>query len=109
MLALIFATSGWSHLTEPRERAESIGMSPAFTAALGLAELAGAISIAAGLFPQIGAVLLIGVMLGAIYKKAAVWDVGFWGEKSDGWYYDVLYLSAALVILATAGGHWTLT
>lgn len=75
-VALLFGWSGWSHLTEPRERGRSIGVSPAATA-----------------------------MLGAIAKKAFVWKTGFWGkESSQGWYYEVLYLLCNLVILATGGG-----
>jgi hypothetical protein len=40
MVAAIFVTSGWSHLRDPKGRAESIGMSPACTMFLGTAELA---------------------------------------------------------------------
>lgn len=109
LIALLFGASGWSHTRKPEERAESIGMSPSFTLALGVAELAGAVSVGLGIFPQLGAMLLIGVMLGAIHKKVVVWKTGFWGEKSNGWFYDALYLVCNLVILATGGGAWTLT
>lgn len=107
-IAAVFATSGWSHATQPKERAESIGMSPAFTLVLGVVEVLGAISIALGILTQLGAAALIAVMLGAIGKKMFVWKSGFWGEKNDGWYYDLLYLICNLVILTTAGGDYTL-
>lgn len=107
MIAAIFATSGWSHMTKPKERAESIGMSPTFTLALGVVELLGAASIALGVYPQLGAIVLIGVMLGAIRTKMFVWRTGFWGDEGQGWYYDLLYLVCCLVILATAGGALT--
>lgn len=109
MIAAVFGTSGWSHATKPKERAESIGMSPTFTLALGLVELLGAASLVLGLYPQIGAILLIGVMLGAIQKKMFVWKTGFWGEEGQGWYYDLLYLVCNLVILTTGGGGIALT
>ncbi|HUF31477.1 MAG TPA: DoxX family protein [Gemmatimonadaceae bacterium] len=108
MIALVFGTSGWSHLTKPKERGESIGMSPAATSVLGAVELASAIALVLGVFVQVAAVLLIGVMLGAIGKKMFVWKSGFWGRKNDGWYYDLLYLVCNLVLLATGGGEWTL-
>jgi putative oxidoreductase len=108
LLAAVFATSGWSHATKPKERAESIGMSPSFTLVLGIAELLGAASIAVGILAQLGALLLIAVMLGAIFKKIVVWKSGFWGKKNDGWYYDLLYLVGSLVIVATGGGALTL-
>jgi putative oxidoreductase len=103
-IAILFGSSGWSHASEPEQRAESIGMSPAFTLALGIAEIAGAVSLALGVYPQVGAALLIGVMLGAIGKKAFVWKSGFWGDEGNGWYYDALYLICNLVILTTGGG-----
>lgn len=104
-VALLFGWSGWSHLTEPRERGGSIGMSPAATAVLGAVELAGAALLVVGLWVQVAAAALIAVMLGAIAKKAFVWKAGFWGkESSQGWYYDALYLICNLVFLTTGGG-----
>jgi putative oxidoreductase len=109
MIAAIFASSGWAHATKPKERAESIEMSPPFTLGLGIVELLGAASIAIGIYPQVGAVLLIGVMLGAIQKKMFAWKTGFWGDEGQGWYYDLLYLVCNLVILTTGGGAYTVT
>ena len=109
MIAAIFGTSGWSHVTKPKERAESIGMSPRFTLVLGAVELVGAASLVLGLYAQVGAILLIGVMLGAIQKKMFVWKTGFWGENGQGWYYDTLYLVCNLVILTTDGGAIAIT
>jgi putative oxidoreductase len=109
MIAAIFATSGWAHATRPKERAESIEMSAPFTRGLGIVELLGAASIALGLYPEAGAILLIGVMLGAIHKKVFAWKTGFWGDEGQGWYHDLLYLVCNLVILTTGGGAYTVT
>lgn len=109
LIAAIFATSGWSHVARPKERAESIGLPPAATVLLGLCELVGAASVLLGFLPSYGAALLIVVMAGAIYKKVAVWRKGFWGEESNGWYYDLLYATCSFLILVTGGGAWTLT
>ena len=109
MIAAVFGTSGWSHATKPKERAESIGMSAAFTLGLGVVELLGAASLVLGVYPQVGAILLMGVMLGAIRRKVFVWKTGFWGDEGQGWYYDLLYLVCNLVILATGGGGIRLT
>jgi len=103
-IAILFGWSGWSHVRKPRERGESLGMPPAATAALGALELAGAILLVIGLWVQPAAIALAAVMLGAIAKKALVWKTGFWGEDSQGWYYEVLYLVCNLVILTTGGG-----
>lgn len=109
MMAAMFGSSGWSHLTRPGERADSIGMSEGFTLGLGVVEVVAAASLALGAWPQIGALALSVVMLGAIRKKMFVWKTGLWGEKGHGWYYELLYLVCNLVILATGGGSWRIT
>ncbi len=108
LIAVLFATSGWAHATRPQERGESIGMSPLPTVVLGVVELLGAASVALGLYAGAGAILLMVVMLGAIYKKVFVWKTGFWGEESQGWFYDLLYLVCSFVILTTGGGAYVL-
>ena len=108
MVALVFITSGWSHVTKPAERSKSIGMSKGFTLFLGLAELAGGLGVALGVLTQPAAIGLILVMLGAIYKKIAEWHTGFWGEKASGWHYDLIFLVMNLLILFTDGGRWVL-
>lgn len=107
LLAAVFITSGWSHVRQPKARAESIGMPPAVTFVLGAVEVLGAISVALGIYAQAGALLLMAVMLGAVGKKIFAWDAGFWGEKNDGWYYDALYFAGAFVIATTGGGALT--
>lgn len=108
MVAAVFAASGWSHIRDPRGRAESIGASPQFTALLGAAELAGALGVAFGVLTQLAALGLILIMLGAIQKKIFVWHTGFWGDKSSGWHYDLMFVVMNLVIIATRGGRFVL-
>ncbi len=109
LIAAVFASSGWSHATRPQERAGSVGMPAGATMVLGIAELAGAVSLALGFYAQLGAMLLALVMLGAIYKKMFVWQTGFWGGESNGWYYDLLYLVCNLVILTAGAGALAVT
>jgi putative oxidoreductase len=108
LVAVVFITSGWSHVKDPVERGRSIGMSPGFTRFLGVAELAGGLGVAFGVLTQLAALGLILVMLGAIQKKISVWHTGFWGKHSDGWHYDLLLVSMCLVIAATGGGRYVL-
>ena len=105
MVAAVFGTSGYSHLKSPRERAESMGMSVGFTVFLGVAELAGSMALVLGVLTQWAALGLILIMCGAIYKKIVVWKTGFWGEKSMGWHYDLMFVVMNLVILCTSGGQ----
>jgi len=108
MIAIVFFSSGWSHVKDPAGRAESIGLSKAFTAFLGVAEIAGSLGVAFGVLTQLAALGLILVMLGAIQKKIFVWHTGFWGKHNNGWHYDLLFVVMNLVVIATGGGRWVL-
>lgn len=108
IVAIIFFSSGKSHAKDPVGRGKSIGMSAATTSFLGIAEIVAAVSLAFGLVPEIGSLIIIVVMAGAIYKKTTVWQTGFYSENGIGWHYDLLLLIAALVILATGGGEWVI-
>lgn len=107
-VGIVFLSSGWSHLKDPAGRGQSIGMSKGFTAFLGLAEVAGSLAIVFGVLQQLAAIGLILIMLGAIQKKIFVWRTGFWGEKSSGWHYDLMFAVMCLVILFTNGGRYVL-
>jgi putative oxidoreductase len=108
MVALVFITSGWSHATKSAERSKSIEMSQGFTIFLGIAEVAGGLGVALGILTQLAAIGLILTMLGAIQKKIFVWHIGFWGEKTYGWHYELMFVVMNLVILFSDGGRWVL-
>lgn len=106
MIGVVFLASGWSDVTDPAKRSQSIGMSKGFTLFLGLAELAGSLGVIFGVLQQLAASGLILIMLGAIQKKIFVWHTGFWGEKASGWHYDLTFLLMCLVVLFTDGGRY---
>jgi putative oxidoreductase len=108
MVALVFVTSGYSHLKDPEARAKSIEMPKSFTIFLGLAEVAGGLGVAFGVLTQLAAIGLILIMLGAIQKKIFSWHTGFWGEKASGWHYDLMFILMNLMILFTDGGAYVL-
>jgi putative oxidoreductase len=108
LVGWVFIWSGWSHAKDPVARGKSIGVSPGFTRFLGFAELAAGLGVALGVLPQLAALALILIMLGAIQKKIFVWHTGFWGKSSDGWHYDLLFITMCLVIATTGGGRFVL-
>jgi putative oxidoreductase len=108
MVAVVFIDSGWNDLADPAQRSASLGVSPQFTLFLGVAEVAGGLGVALGLFTQLAAIGLILLMAGAIQKKIFVWHTGFWGEKTYGWHYDLTFVVMNLLILFTDGGRYTL-
>ena len=108
MIALVFFDSGRRSFFQAAERSRSIGMSPAFTRFLGLAEMAGALGVAFGVLTQLAALGLILILAGAIQKKLFVWHTGFWGKDGLGWNYDLVFVTMNLVIAVTAGGRYVL-
>lgn len=108
MVGAVFITSGWSHVSKAEERSQSIGESKGVTIFVGLAEVAGGLGVTFGVLTQLAAIGLILVMFGAIYKKMIVWHTGFWGEKSSGWHYDLMFVVMNLLILFTGGGRYVL-
>jgi putative oxidoreductase len=108
LVAAVFFESGRRHASDPVGRAASIGLSPGVTRFLGWAEMAAALGVALGVFTQVAALGLIVISLGAIQKKLFEWHIGFWGENTYGWHYDLLFLVANLVIVTTGGGRLTL-
>ena len=109
IVAIVFFSSGKSHAMNPVERGKSVGLPPSVTRFLGIAEIIAAISIAFGIFPQIGALVIFVTMLGALQKKIFVWKTAFYEDKGYGWHYDLIFLIAALVIIATNGGQYIIT
>ena len=108
IVAVVFFESGRRHASDPVGRAASIGLSPVATRMLGLAEIAASLGVALGVFTQVAALGLMLISLGAIQKKVFVWHTGFWGDKTYGWHYDLLFFVANLVILTTGGGRLVL-
>jgi putative oxidoreductase len=108
LVAAVFFESGRRHASDPVGRAASIGLSPGVTRLLGWGEMAAALCVALGVLTQVGALGLIVISLGAIQKKLFVWHIGFWGENTYGWHYDLLFLVSNLVILTTGGGRLVL-
>src|SRR5262249_43402007 len=101
--------SGSSHVKDPVARAKSIGQSPGFTRFLGIAEIASGAGVALGILPQLAALGLIFIMLGALQKKLLVGKTGIWGEHgTDGWHYELMFIVMNLVIATTGGGRFVL-
>jgi putative oxidoreductase len=108
MVALVYVASGWADLMKPAERGKGLGLSTGLTIFIGAAEVAGGLGIAFGVLTQLAAFGLIVIMLGAMDRKIRVWKTGFWGEKNDGWQYDLNFILMLLVIITTNGGRFIL-
>jgi putative oxidoreductase len=108
VVAAVFFESGRRHAADPAGRAAGIGLSPGVTRMLGWAEIAASLGVAFGVMAQVAAMGLIAVSLGAIQRKVFEWHTGFWGDKTYGWHYDLLFLVCNLVTLTTGGGRFVI-
>ncbi|HUC42293.1 MAG TPA: DoxX family protein [Candidatus Micrarchaeaceae archaeon] len=108
LVAAIFGSSGYYDLMDPPGRAHSIEMSKPITIVIGIAEVAGALSLISGVLIQYAAAGLILIMLGAISKKIFSWKTGFWGKGSQGWHYDLLMILLNFLFITTKGGKLVL-
>ena len=79
-----------------------------FMGFVGLIELVGGISVALGIYTQLGALLLIVIMIGAIYKKTQEWHIPFSSHEKMGWEFDLVLLGSCLALLTNGGGMHTL-
>jgi len=108
ILAIMFIDSGRLHLADPKGRGEGLGLSPKLIVVIGLGNLVGGVLILLGLFTQLGALIMIGIMLGAIYFKIFVWHSGLYGEQNNGWYYDALLMAGAGILFVYGAGEFAL-
>ncbi|HEY2494478.1 MAG TPA: DoxX family protein [Paenibacillus sp.] len=91
-------TGGWM---------ESIGIKPGVAMAVGagLAELLGGLLFAAGLFTEVGALLIVLTMLGAIVKVHG--SNGYWAT-ANGYEYNLLLIVVAIGIALTGAGAYSM-
>jgi putative oxidoreductase len=108
MVGLVFIDSGYNDLKNLDARSKGLGLPRNLTLFLAAAELLGGIAVIIGFLPQLAAIGLILIMLGAIQKKIFVWKTGFWGKIGLGWNYECILISMLLVILCTNGGRFVL-
>ncbi len=108
LLALMFIDSGRLHLADPKGRGEGLGLPTKLVVAIGLGNVTGGILVLLGFFTELGALMMIGIMFGAIYFKIFIWKTGLYGAQNNGWYYDALLMAGAGVLLVYGAGSVSL-
>ncbi|HLD71847.1 MAG TPA: DoxX family protein [Candidatus Peribacteraceae bacterium] len=106
-LGVIFLVHGPPKVMHP-ERASAMGFAVWFWVMLGLGETIGALSMLLGFLTQIGAIILLLIMLGAHYFKMVVWKVPFTSMEKTGWEFDFMILSATTALVFLGGGSLSL-
>ena len=104
-LGIVFLAHGPAKLMKSKEMSKTMGMSANMIMMTGAMETLGALSMILGLRVDIGAILLILVMLGGIYFKTQKWEKKFTGGM--GWELDFILLVAALSVLLNASSAYS--
>ena len=100
----LFVYSGVNKYQKLSEFADENGL-PVPLAFLSVsAEFWGGLMVALGIATQLGALAIMGVMAGSMYKHIVDWDSPYWASEG-GWEYDLMWFTMSLVILVTGGGE----
>ena len=99
MVALVFLTSGLSHLKNPAARSQSIGMSKPFTIFLGAAEFAGGLGMAFGVLATVNGIgdFVSSVVVGALWSAL--------GTQVAFGYSALLFAAGAWLVWRLRPGH----
>lgn len=103
-VGLIFLYHSLPKLKNPKMMAQAINWPAGAVLALGLVEFLSSLGQILGIYPQIAAVFLSMVMIGAITMKIIKWKIHFTAYDKTGWEFDFVLLAANITILLTGGG-----
>ena len=104
VLGAVFLFHGWPKVSKSAALAQGMKWSSWQVLLLGVWESVGALSVLLGVYPQIGAIMLGIVMLGALYHKIVMWKVPFTSMNSTGWEFDLALLAMSVSITLLGGG-----
>ncbi len=107
-VAAVFIHHAMPKLRNPRGMGQMMGMPGGAVLLVGVAEVAGALGLLAGILIEIAALFLVIIMVGAIMTKIQKWSIPFAAHDKTGWEFDLVLLAANLAILLTGGGSFAL-
>lgn len=103
-VGIIFIVHAVPKFTATAGMAQGLGAPSGAVLLLGSVELVSAAGLILGVYPQVAALLLTVVMLGAIGMKIAKWHIGFAAQNTTGWEFDFILFAANGAIFLTGGG-----
>lgn len=110
VVASVFISHAFPKFMHPKATAESSGIPKMALplVILGIVEVVASLYLIFGFYLQLGALILAGILVGAITMKIAKWQTPFVSQERTGWELDLVLLAACLAILAVGGGSYTL-
>lgn len=103
VVGFVFITAGGNKSQGIREFASKNGLPVTVAYALAATELLAGAAIALGLFTQLAALAIMGIMTGSMSFHIFRWKSPYWASEG-GWEYDLMLFTMAFVILLSGGG-----
>lgn len=103
VVALVFIVAARNKLKDVPEFAKGNGLPLPIAWLTIFAEFSAGIGFALGILPQVGALIIMGIMSGSMFFHIVKWKSKYWAA-SGGWEYDLMLFTMASVILITGGG-----
>lgn len=103
-VAAIFLYHAWPKLKNPKGVAQAMGAPSMMPMALGTVESLSALTLITGFYFEVGALLLSGVMIGAIFLKITKWHSSFSAMNATGWEFDFVLFAANILLLVNGPG-----
>ncbi len=103
-LGAVFLMHAWPKLSNAAAMAKGMKWGSWQVMLLGLWESVGALSVLLGVYPQIGAIMLGIVMLGALHHKIFKWKMPFASMSSTGWEFDLMLLASSIAVALVGSG-----
>lgn len=107
ILFLVHGTAKWKLWGAPPGEGTTESML-ALMKFLSIVEPLGGLALVMGFLTRYAALGLGIIMLGAIYFKLYVWNVGFIGTTGTGAEFDLVLLAAAVMLFFAGAGKWSL-
>lgn len=103
-VAAIFIYHSMPKLKNAKSIAPMLGAPAVIVLLLGVVEMLSSLGLVFGVYVRLAALLLAIVMLGAIYFKTVKWSIPFAAMDKTGWEFDLILLTASIILLISGGG-----
>lgn len=94
----------WSVLPSPQMPANMLSLMKF----LSIVEPLGGLALILGFLTSLASLGLGIIMLGAIWFKVKIWQIGFTAQNTTGWEFDLILLAANVALLFGGAGKWAL-
>lgn len=104
VMGLMFIYSGFRKTKDVKSFSEKNDISHTLGYIVVTCEITAGVGLVFGIFTQIAALIVMGLMTGTMSKHIFQWKSPYWAAEG-GWEYDLIWFLIAFTILLTGGGR----